>query len=117
MIHVGSDPLMTPYPLRGFPTDMAITGLSGADARGACDRAPWQNSAAARIDSRRKRLADDRQRQRERWKADLEKAKCPRQRRHLTRYGLTHCLNRGEAAPDDIIVKESPTAWVDAAPT
>ena len=62
---------------------------------------------AARIDSRRKRLAETRQRQRERWKADLEKAKgeVP-----IHPAWFTHCLNQVKG-PDDIIIKESPIAW------
>jgi acetolactate synthase-1/2/3 large subunit len=106
VIHIGSDPLMTSYPLRGFPTDVAITGLSGATL--AAIGAELQGKVpAAVIDSRRKRLAETRQRQRERWKADLEKAKgdVP-----IHPVWFTHCLNQVKG-PDDIIIKESPIAW------
>jgi len=106
VIHIGSDPLMTSYPLRGFPTDVAITGLSGATL--AALAAELQGKVpAATIDSRRKRFAETRLRQRERWKADLEKAKgeVP-----IHPAWFTHCLNQVKG-PDDIIIKESPITW------
>jgi acetolactate synthase I/II/III large subunit len=106
VIHVGSDPLMTPYPLRGFPTDVAITGLSGATLA-ALALELHGKIPAARVDSRRKRLAETRARQRERWKADLEKAKGETP---IHPAWFTHCLNQVKG-PDDIIIKESPIAW------
>lgn len=106
VIHIGSDPLMTPYPLRGFATDVAITGLSGATLEALADELDGQ-VPAAHIEARRKRYAERRAQQRERWKADLEKAKgdVP-----IHPAWFTHCLNevKGE---DDVVIKESPIAW------
>ena len=35
VVHIGPDPLFARYPLRGFRTDLALTGAVGADAAGA----------------------------------------------------------------------------------
>ncbi|HTI85595.1 MAG TPA: thiamine pyrophosphate-requiring protein [Alphaproteobacteria bacterium] len=103
VIHIGSDPLLSSYPLRGFPIDVAITGLSGATLA-ALDAELRGKMPQATIDSRRKRLGEQRAKQRERWKADLEKCKgeVP-----IHPSWFTHCLNQVKGA-DDIIIKESP---------
>ena len=64
-IHIGADPLMTSYPLRGFPTDVAISGLSGATLKALADELEGQVPAAV-LDRRRKVYAERRAQQRER---------------------------------------------------
>jgi acetolactate synthase-1/2/3 large subunit len=105
VIHIASDPLMTPYPLRGFPIDVAITGLSGPTLAALAAELRGKVSQAT-IDSRRKRLGEQRTKQRERWKADLEacKGEVP-----IHPAWFSHCLNQVKGA-DDIIIKESPIA-------
>ena len=106
IIHIGVDPLLIPYPMRGFATDVAITGLSGPTLAALAIELHGKIPAAV-IDSRRKRLAETRARQRERWKADLEKAKTMTP---IHPAWFTHCLNQVKG-PDDIIIKESPITW------
>jgi acetolactate synthase-1/2/3 large subunit len=106
VIHIGSDPLMTSYPLRGFPTDLAITGQSGATLAALAEELDGE-IPAAHIDKRRKFYAERRAQQRERWKADLEKAK---DAMPIHPAWFTHCLNQVKGA-DDIIIKESPITW------
>jgi acetolactate synthase-1/2/3 large subunit len=108
VIHIGVDPLFTNYPLRGFPCDLAITGaLSPSMAALNHALAIRISGARDKVEARRKRLAERRAAQRERWRAALEKAK------HDTPINpvwVTHCLNevKGE---DDIIVKEGPITY------
>lgn len=108
IIHFGIDPLFTNYPLRGFPSDLAITGAL-APSMAALTHALETRLASVRdrVEARRKRLAERRATQRERWAANLEKA------RHETPINpawVTHCLNelKGE---DDIVIKEGPITY------
>lgn len=108
VIHMGVDPLFTNYPLRGFPCDLAITGaLSPAMAALTHALSVRLAGARDRVEARRKRIAERRVTQRERWRANLEKAK------HDTPINpiwVTHCLNEVKGA-DDIIVKEGPITY------
>ena len=105
IIHIGVDPLFSAYPMRGFPCDLAITGVLSATLPALTEALALRQSAAAgRIEARRRRLAETRETQRARWQATLAKAQ------HATPIHpawISHCLARvmGE---DAIIIKESP---------
>jgi acetolactate synthase-1/2/3 large subunit len=105
IIHLGVDPLFSAYPMRGFPCDLAISGVLSATLPALTQAlALRQGGAADRIEARRRRLADLRETQRARWQATLAKAE------HATPLHpawISHCLERviGE---DAIVIKESP---------
>jgi acetolactate synthase-1/2/3 large subunit len=106
IIHIGSDPLMVNYPLRGFTTDVAITGLSGATLQALADELEGE-VPATRIEARRKQFAERRAQQRERWRAELEKS---RGEAPIHPAWFAHCLNKVKG-DDDIVIKESPISW------
>jgi acetolactate synthase-1/2/3 large subunit len=68
VIQMGTDPIFAGYPIRGYECDLGITGAL-APAFRLLDEAlsSREKAAAARIDSRRKKVADLRAAQRERW--------------------------------------------------
>ena len=105
IIHLGVDPLFSAYPMRGFPCDLAISGVLSATLPALTEAlALRQGAAHGRIEARRKRLAELREAQRARWAAALAKAQ------HATPLHpawISHCLERviGE---DAIVIKESP---------
>lgn len=108
VIHLGADPIFENYPIRGFQADLAITGVIGAtmplltEALGSRLKA-----AATRVEARRKRLAEERAKQRAKWLEVLEKAKGDSP---IHPAWITHCLDR--AKPDDaIVVKEGPITF------
>jgi acetolactate synthase-1/2/3 large subunit len=108
IIHIAVDPLFSAYPMRGFPSDLGITGvLSGTLSmlhEALKLRAP---QARDRIEARRRRLAETRATQRARWADILDKG---RNQDPLHPAWITHCVN--EAKSDDtILVKESPLTW------
>ena len=108
VIHLGVDPIFSNYPMRGFTSDLAITGVLSATLPLITEALlSRQASAKERIAARRKRLADVRATQRARW-ADV-----PARNRDATPMHpawITHCLNEAKGE-DAIIVKESPLAW------
>jgi acetolactate synthase-1/2/3 large subunit len=75
IIHLGADPLFANYPIRGFPADIAITGVLKASLN-ALDKAleTEEKGARSRIDARRTRVAALRAEQAERKKEVLENA-------------------------------------------
>ncbi len=104
IIHIGSDPIFSSYPLRGYTCDLAITGLAGAtlDALNLALAAREKN-AAARIDARRKRVAEAREKMLARAAANLEKAK---NAAPLHPLWINHCIDRVRGK-DGILVKEA----------
>ena len=92
IIHLGVDPLFSAYPMRGFPCDLAITGVLSATLPALTQAlALRQGAAADRIEARRRRLAELREAQRARWQATLAKAE------HATPMHpawISHCLER-----------------------
>ncbi|MEX2643178.1 MAG: thiamine pyrophosphate-requiring protein, partial [Acetobacterales bacterium] len=104
VIHLGADPLFQNYPIRGFPCDVAITGVLKSSLL-ALDKAlaAEEKGAASRIEARRKRVADLRAEQAERQKAALEKA---RSATPIHPAWVSHCINEVKG-DDDIVIKES----------
>lgn len=105
IIHIGADPLFNAYPLRGFPCDLAITGIAGATIPALSEAlASREKSAKSRIDARRSRWAAERKSQRERWQAAFEKCKNDEP---LHPAWVSHCLDQVKG-DDAILIKESP---------
>jgi acetolactate synthase I/II/III large subunit len=57
IIHLGADPLFERYPLRGFRTDLAITGSLAPTLQALCERTRKHAAAPARIEDRRKSVS------------------------------------------------------------
>jgi acetolactate synthase-1/2/3 large subunit len=104
VIQIGTDPLYARYPVRGFPCDLAITGASSqavpALAAALESRA---KVAAARIEARRRRVADAGRKQRELAAARTEAA---RRGGPIDASWVAHCLNQIKG-DNDILVSES----------
>lgn len=68
VVHIGTDPLFARYPLRGFRTDIALTGMVAPTLRALLDRAlahaPSQSKLKARFDAVAQQSADTRARSR-----------------------------------------------------
>jgi acetolactate synthase-1/2/3 large subunit len=108
IIHIAVDPLFTSYPMRGFASDLGITGVLSGTLPMLTEalklRAP---QARDRIEARRKRLAETRANQRARWADILDKG---RNQDPLHPAWITHCVNEVKS-DDTILVKESPLTW------
>ncbi len=105
VIHLGSDPLFSAYPIRGFTSDLAITGILGASLPLLTEALLSRQSAARdRIADRRKRVAEQRAALHEKYAAALIKSQ---QGTPISPVWITHCLEqvRGNSG---ILVKESP---------
>jgi acetolactate synthase-1/2/3 large subunit len=108
VIHLGVDPIFSSYPMRGFTSDLAITGVLGASLPLLTEALLSRKSGAKeRIAARRRQLADVRAAQRARWADVLAKS---RDATPMHPAWITHCLNEAKGE-DAIIVKESPLAW------
>ncbi len=108
IIHIAVDPLFSAYPMRSFASDLGITGVLSStlplltqalEAR--------QGQARDRIAARRKRLAETRATQRQRWLEILDKG---RTQVPLHPAWITHCVNEVKS-DDTILIKESPLTW------
>ncbi len=104
VIHLGADPLFANYPIRGFPADVAITGVLKSSLI-ALDQAlaGEEKGAKSRIDARRKRVAALREEQAERKKAVIEKARTDSP---IHPAWVSHCIDQVKD-DDAIIIKES----------
>jgi acetolactate synthase-1/2/3 large subunit len=106
IIHIGADPIFANYPLRGFPCDLAITGIIGATLPALSEAlAAREKNAAPRIETRRQRIAEARDKMTARIAANLEKAK---NGSPIHPGWINHCIDavKGE---DGIVVKEALT--------
>jgi acetolactate synthase-1/2/3 large subunit len=106
IIHIGADPIFANYPLRGFPCDLAITGIIGATLPALSEAlAAREKSAAPRIETRRQRIAEARDKMTARTAANLEKAK---NGSPIHPGWINHCINQVKGE-DGIVVKEALT--------
>jgi acetolactate synthase-1/2/3 large subunit len=107
IIHVGADPIFANYPLRGFKCDLAITGVPGAtlfaltEALGA-----EENKLAGRVDARRKRVAQLRQKQQEALAVSLQRA---RHSDRISQGWINYCISQVKGE-DGIVLKEALTS-------
>jgi acetolactate synthase-1/2/3 large subunit len=106
IIHAGADPLFENYPLRGFPCDLAITGVLGATLPALAKAlAAREKAASSRIEARRRKVAEARDRLQMRVATSLEKAK---NSSPIHPGWINHCIDlvKGE---DGTVVKEALT--------
>ncbi|HEX5279905.1 MAG TPA: thiamine pyrophosphate-requiring protein [Micropepsaceae bacterium] len=107
IIHAGADPIFENYPLRGFKCDLAITGFPGLTLPALEEAlATQEKSMAARVDARRKRVAQRKARRDQDLAGRLEKI---RRSDRISQQWINHCLScvKGE---DGIVLKEALTS-------
>lgn len=106
IIHIGADPIYLDYPMRGFASDLAITGAVAAtlprltEAFSALD-------GSEKVEARRARLADIRPKREKARLTALEKARAASP---MHPAWITHCIDQIKD-DDTIIVKESPLVF------
>jgi acetolactate synthase-1/2/3 large subunit len=106
IIHLGADPIFANYPLRGFPCDLAITGVIGATLPALTEAlASREKGAASRIEARRRRIAEAREKMTARVSASLEKV---RNGAPMHPGWINHCINAVKG-DDGIVIKEALT--------
>ena len=106
IIHIGVDPQFRDYPLRGFMCDLGIAGEIGTALTTLTKAlAGHEKNASARIDSRRARFAEARERMTARMAANLvaQKKASP-----IHPAWINHCINQVKG-DDGIVVKEALT--------
>ena len=104
IIHMGADPIFAGYPIRGYECDLAITGSIAPSFRLLDDAlSTREKAAAARIDTRRKALAERRSAQHDAAKAAFEKS---RNARPLGPAYIASCINQAKT-DDSIVITES----------
>ena len=107
IIHIGMDPIFSNYPLRGFTCDLAITGVIGLTLPMLADAlAAREKPAAARIDARRKRVAQQRAKLLDRLSASLAKV---RNSTPISQSWINYCINQVKG-DDGIVLKEALTS-------
>jgi acetolactate synthase-1/2/3 large subunit len=107
IIHIGMDPIFANYPLRGFPCDLAITGVIGATLPILTEAlAARGKAAAARIEARRKRVAEAHQKILDRLSASLAKI---RNSAPISQAWINYCINQVKS-DDTIVCKEALTS-------
>ncbi|MEE8515267.1 MAG: thiamine pyrophosphate-requiring protein [Alphaproteobacteria bacterium] len=108
IIHIGTDPLFSSYPIRGFTCDLAITGIPGATLALLTEALGGHaKRASKRIDARRKRIKALRDSQSEARKAVLDSS---RDETPIHPAWISHCIDNIRD-DDAIVIKESPLAW------
>ena len=102
IIHIGADPLFARYPMRGFRTDIALTGALAPALAALCERTQKHAASPAKIEDRRKEVALKNRNIREKARSGVDPAPAS-----LTGKWVSACLNRvmGE---DAILVNEYP---------
>ncbi len=105
VIQMAPDPLYGYVPIRGFPSDIALTCTPalGLDALGEA-MAAHENGAKPRIDTRRGVLAKRHKEMRDNWRKRLEESK---DKDPVSPVWLTHCIDNIKE-DDTIVIKESP---------
>jgi len=108
VIHLGADPLFENYPVRGFPCDLGIRG-SSATALPQLEEAmaSREKSAKARIDARRRKIADTKADQAAANQARIDKIASGAAA--MDNAWVAHCLGQLKE-DDDILVSESQLA-------
>jgi len=103
VLHFGADPIFSDYPMRGFKTDLALTGEIKGTLKAL--RQVVSNKLNAEIVAERRGYAQDVQSQRAKRRATmLEHAKSTRP---IHPVWISHCINQ-IADENTIIVRESP---------
>jgi acetolactate synthase I/II/III large subunit len=105
IVQIGADPNFARYPIRSFPSDLAIAANPEAALR-ALDQALSAKLPAddKRLAARRKAVGERTAAQRQRWADDAAKAG---QGADINYFWFSHCVDEA-AGPDAIIVNEYP---------
>ncbi len=107
IIHAGADPIFRDYPLRGFRCDLAITGVAGATLIALNTAlAGHETRMGARMDARRKRVAQRREKRANDLAASLERS---RRSERITQSWINHCISQVKGR-DAIVLKEALTS-------
>ena len=107
VVHIGVDPLFSNYPVRGFPSDLAITAATGGALRALAEAIEVRGKAgAAQIEERRKRVAKLRAAQAEASAARLNAARASGS---ADTAWVAHCINEVKGT-GDVLVSESQLA-------
>jgi acetolactate synthase I/II/III large subunit len=107
IIHLGVDPLFSQYPMRGFECDLAITGMLGATLSAlTLALVSRQAGMRERVESRYRRLTEERALQRANWQQQLQRG---RDSRPMSPAWISHCIDQVKGE-DAIVLKESPVA-------
>lgn len=102
VIHLGTDPLFVRYPLRGFRTDLALTGAVAPSLQALCERARKHSKSPEKIAARRKAVEALSTETRNKSRRGVEPLPAS-----ITGKWLSACLNRvmGE---DSLLINEYP---------
>jgi acetolactate synthase-1/2/3 large subunit len=103
VIHVGPDPLFARYPLRGFRTDIALTGSVPPTLQAMCRSAQKHAASPRLIEERREAIAQRSQAIRAKARAGFEPMPAG-----ITGKWLSACINR-VFDDDTVLVNEYPT--------
>jgi acetolactate synthase-1/2/3 large subunit len=105
VIHLGTDPLFTNYPMRGFECDLAITGVLSATLPALTEAlSSRQGAERAQLDARRDRLVRERAAQRMKWQEMLRRSA---DLNPIAPAWISHCIDQVKGE-DAILIKESP---------
>jgi acetolactate synthase-1/2/3 large subunit len=102
VIHVGPDPLFSRYPLRGFRTDLALTGAVGPTLQALWRGAQKQAVSPMKIEERRKVVTEFSSQLRKKTRAGVDPAPAA-----ITMKWLSACLNK-VIGKDSLVVNEYP---------
>jgi acetolactate synthase-1/2/3 large subunit len=104
VIQMAPDPLYGYVPIRGFPSDVALTCTTSAGLDALCEAmGEYEKSAKVRTEARRAELADRHRKMRDNWKQQLAAA---RDSDPISPLWLTHCIDQVKD-DDTIVIKES----------
>ena len=102
VVHIGPDPLFARYPLRGFRTDLALTGAVGPTLHALWRGAQRQAVSPTKIEERRKFVTDFSSKSRKKSRGGLDPIPAS-----ITGKWLSACLNK-VMGKDSLIVNEYP---------
>jgi acetolactate synthase-1/2/3 large subunit len=100
IVHIGADPLFARYPLRGFRTDIALTGVAGPTLMALLERAQKHAPSQDRLKARMESLSLD-------IKNERSKARSVASGNTITPKSLSSAISK-IAGDDSIIVNEYP---------
>jgi acetolactate synthase-1/2/3 large subunit len=103
VVHIGPDPLFARYPLRGFRTDLALTGQVPATLDTLCQRTEHHAASPAAIEERRKSISERSSGIRQKARGGFDPVPAS-----ITGKWLSACMNR-LLDDDTILVNEYPT--------
>ena len=102
VIHIGPDPLFARYPLRGFRTDIALTGLAAPTLNSLLEKTKKHLASTSAVESRRKIVEEKSSQTRKKARGGIDPMPAS-----ITSKWLSACINQmlGE---DSLLVNEYP---------